>query len=102
MNSVSPVKTTLCFPSRMSQQMLSCVWHGVCSAVTSMSPILSLWPCAGVTVTPLQSLPPQMGTWGRKVSRWGVVSWVPEGGRRGKLRAYDHRVAAGVVVVAEL
>src|SRR5271170_680260 len=65
MNSVSPVNTAR-WPlaaSSMNQQMLSCVWHGVCSAVTSMSaPILNWAPSAGVRVTPSHSLPPMMGT----------------------------------------
>jgi hypothetical protein len=45
----------------MNQQMLSCVWHGVCKAFTAMLPMLKLSPFAGVFVTPSQSLPPIIG-----------------------------------------
>ena len=62
MNRVSPVKTTFSSPSCMYQQMLSCVWHGVCSARTVMpSPILNVSSWAGVCVTAWQSLPPMTG-----------------------------------------
>lgn len=49
--------------------MLSCVWQGVCRALTLMSPMLKVSPCAGVLVTLLQSLPPMMG-------RGYVLSWL--------------------------
>lgn len=61
MKSVSPVKTTFSSPSCMNQQMLSWVWHGVCSAWTEMSPMYSVSPCLGVVVTPWQLAPPMMG-----------------------------------------
>ena len=56
------MKTTFSSPSCMYQQMLSCVWHGVCRASTEIpSPILKVSPWAGVRVTASQSLPPMMG-----------------------------------------
>lgn len=43
--------------------MLSCVWHGVCNAVTFMaSPTEKVDLCAGVLVTLSQFLPPNMGS----------------------------------------
>ena len=69
MKSVSPVNTARSSPSSTYQQMLSCVWQGVCSAVTVMPwPSLkdSLWP--GVLVTASQSLPPMMGR--ERVGKW--------------------------------
>lgn len=74
MNSVSPLNTTLWSPSCMNQQMLSCVWHGVCSAVTSMAPILSFSSCPGVRVTPSHFVPPQMGSFSLMASRCVGVS----------------------------
>lgn len=38
MNSVSPVKTARPVSSSMKKQMLSCVWHGVCTPRTAMPP----------------------------------------------------------------
>ena len=59
MNRVSPVKTTRSLPSSMSQQILSCVWQGVCNAFTEIPcPILKVSSCFGVRVTSSQSLPP--------------------------------------------
>ena len=62
-NSVSPVNTTRCSPSCMKKQILSCVWQGVCRALTEMrSPILNVSPCFGVEVTDKQFRPPMMGS----------------------------------------
>ena len=49
--------------------MLSCVWQGVCSAVTLMDPMVkvSLW--LGVVVTFSQSFPPIIG-------RLKALSWI--------------------------
>lgn len=59
MKRVSPVNTTRSSPSSMNQQIESCVWQGVCRAVTLMfCPILKLSSCPGVFVTAWQSLPP--------------------------------------------
>ena len=42
--------------------MLSCVWQGVCSALTLiLSPIVKVSPCLGVFETLSQSLPPMIG-----------------------------------------
>lgn len=61
-NKVSPVKTTRSLPSSINQQMLSCVWQGVCSALTDIPcPILKVSSCFGVRVTASQSLPPITG-----------------------------------------
>lgn len=56
------MKTTRSSPSSINQQMLSCVWHGVCKAFTVMpEPILNVSPCFGVFVTASQSFPPRTG-----------------------------------------
>jgi hypothetical protein len=47
--------------SSIRKQMLSCVWHGVYSALTFISPTLKVSPFFGVWVTLWQSLPPMMG-----------------------------------------
>lgn len=88
--------------------MLSCVWHGVCTAVTEMSPILNVSPCFGVLVTPSQSLPPMMARsvsssdsyFTRPVSNlfptWGSIVSKLEGAER----MYQFLVASGMVPVA--
>ena len=55
--------------------MLSCVWQGVCSALTEMrSPILKTSPCAGVLVTDWQFLPPMTESWPKVFSFFQLVS----------------------------
>lgn len=56
---MSPVKTAFSSASCMNQQMLSWVWHGVCSARTAIWPMARSSPWAGVCETLSQSLPPR-------------------------------------------
>ena len=85
MNNVSPVNTTRCSPSCMKKQILSCVWQGVCRALTEMrSPILNVSPCFGVEVTDKQFRPPMMGSL-PNCSSWVVRSLVWLAGPRNYL-----------------